>query len=114
MELHDESSNDTNLRVIAQKMPEALIKKTVYDAFAYYRDGQIKSGNPAAYFVGTMKRIAEERGIDLGLRSKTAATKQKAPKPISTRRQQGASGVSSVDELTRSLTNRFDVGRKDV
>ena len=112
LELHDESPNDTNLRVIAQKMPEPLIRKEVYEAFAYYRDGQIKSGNPAAYFVGTMKRIAGERGIDLGLPKRGTKRGENQPKPIQARRGQGGGGLASMDELTRSLTDRFDPNQR--
>ena len=110
MELHDQSSNDANLRVIAQKMPESLIRKMVYDAFAYYRDGQTK--NPAAYFVGIMKREAKERGISLGLPERSQDGKKPTPEPIKTR-QESSGGVSSMDELTRSLTERFGTGQQD-
>lgn len=100
-ELHDESPNDANLRVIARKMPEAVVRRGVNDAFAYYRDGQTK--NPTAYFVGIMKREARERGINLGLpeKPKDAAS----PRPLQMRKGRG--GVQSVQDIAQSLTDRF-------
>jgi hypothetical protein len=65
-ELHDDSDNDANIRAIVAKLPEAVIRQGVHDAFAYYRDGH--TNNPVAYFAGIMKRVAKERGINLGLR----------------------------------------------
>jgi hypothetical protein len=106
-ELRDESDNYANLRAIAAKMPEGLIRVTVHEAFAYYRDGQTK--NPTAYFVGIMRRLARERGVDLGLpesgkQSGGPAAKRAEPKPISMRRK--GKGLSSIADLT----NRWEQG----
>ena len=100
LELHDESDDATNLRVIASKMPEDLIKQHAYEAFAAYRDGRIP--NPTAYFVGIMARIAGERGVDLGFKRKKgsgAGRPNKKPKPLNLRRE--GSGMQSLgDALT--------------
>lgn len=102
-ELHDESTNDTNLRIIAGRMPENLVRENVYRAFAYYRDGQTR--NPTAYFVGIMKKIAKERGIDLGLpqskptkgQSNKVGKQKPAPKPINQTRREG--GIQSIADI---------------
>ena len=100
-ELHDESSNDANLRVIAQKMPEALIKARVNDAFAYYRDGQTR--NPAAYFVGIMKREAKEQGITLGFPDKSDSTDK--PKPLKMRKS--GRGAQSTQNTSQAPVDRL-------
>ncbi|MEL6445660.1 MAG: replication initiator protein A [Bacteroidota bacterium] len=90
MELHDESESDTNLRVIAQRMPEGEVKKYAYEAFAAYRDG--KTGNPAAYYVGMMKNRAAEMGIDLGFSEASDHQTRQPPKPINMRRGKAQTG----------------------
>lgn len=64
-ELRDESPNDANIRRIAERMPRPVIERGIFEAWGRYRDGLVE--NPAAYFVGIMKRRADELEIDLGL-----------------------------------------------
>ncbi len=63
--LRDASNNDSNIRRIAERMPAPVIDKGVFDAWGRYRDRQ--TSNPAAYFVGIMKKKAIELDIDLGM-----------------------------------------------
>lgn len=100
LELHDESDNDANLRVIARRMPEDVVKQGAYQAFADYRDGKTRSQNPAAYFVGMMKNRASELGIRLGFAETTDDAPKAAPKPISMRRgPRGTTGLQSMSDL---------------
>lgn len=100
MELHDESDNDANLRVIARRMPEDIVKQGAYQAYADYRDGKTRSQNPAAYFVGMMKNRAAEMGIALGFSESDNGLTKEPPKPITIRRgRTGTGGPQSLSEL---------------
>jgi len=108
LELHDESSNDANLRVIAAKLPEAVIRTGVYEAYGYYRDGQTK--NPAAYFVGIMRNRATELGIDLGLSKRGKGDNASKPKPVSMRKTGGTRSDNPLADLTAQLSDQFRTG----
>ncbi|MEM7675015.1 MAG: replication initiator protein A [Myxococcota bacterium] len=107
LELHDESPNDTNLRVIAGKMPEPLIRRTIDEAYGRYRDGL--ANNPAAYFVAIMKREAAERGIDLGLPERDPS--KPLPKRVSVRK--GTTPTGDLADMTAQLAERFKTGRTE-
>lgn len=103
MELHDESESDTNLRVIAKRMPEREVKKYAYEAFAAYRDG--KTGNPAAYYVGMMKNRAADLGIDLGFSEASSDQTKQPPKPINMRRGKAqTTGPQSLADLASRIS----------
>lgn len=111
MELHDESDNDTNLRVIARRMPEAVVKQGAYQAFADYRDGKTRSKNPAAYFVGMMKNRAAEMGIDLGFSESSEGETKEPPKAISMRRGKAhTGGPQSLADLANHVSLGGDKG----
>lgn len=105
-ELHDQSDNDTNIRVIASRMPKDLITKTVDEAYGRYRDGL--ANNPTAYFVAIMKREAKERGVDLGLPERDSSKPSAKPKRVMLREQ--TNGLSSIQDLTSDLDQRFRKG----
>jgi len=68
--LRDRSTDDRNLRAIVTLLPWPEIETAVYEAWSRFRDGIVS--NPTAYFVGTMKRVAREREIDLGFKEVAA------------------------------------------
>lgn len=102
-ELHDQSDNDANLRLIAARMPKDLITRTVDEAYGRYRDGLVN--NPTAYFVAVIKREARERGIDLGLPERDPSKPTATPKRVELRDH--TRGLSSVQELTAELGRRL-------
>ncbi len=48
-------------------MPENLITVAITDAVGRKQDGMLK-GTAVQYFIGRMKIVAEEKGIDLGFK----------------------------------------------
>lgn len=102
--LHDQSDNDANLRLIAARLPEKLVRPLAEEAWAYYVDGHTR--NPAAYFVGMARKRATELGIDLGFRE---STEPSSPTPIKPR--QPNSAERPLRELSDGLADQFSTGR---
>ena len=62
-----DTGNDFNIRRIVERMPESLITVAITDAVGRKQDGLLK-GTAVQYFIGRMKIVAEEKGIDLGFK----------------------------------------------
>ena len=62
-----DTGDDFNIRRIVERMPDNLIKLAIHDAVGRKSDGMLKT-SAVAYFVGRMKNVATERGIDLGFK----------------------------------------------
>ena len=48
-------------------MPESSIKLAIHDAVGRKSDKMLKT-SAVAYFIGRMKNVAKEKGIDLGFK----------------------------------------------
>lgn len=59
-------------RLIAAKMPETLIRRALM-ATRDALDARALRGGPSAYFAGTVKQVAADEGIELGLKTQAAA-----------------------------------------
>ena len=113
-ELHDSSDDATNLRLIASRMPEKVIRQSVYDAFAYYRDGHTR--NPTAYFIGIMKRQAKEMGVDLGLPARGIPSAKAGPdaaRHSSPTRERRGGGVRSMAALAQEFLEQAPTENPD-
>ena len=53
--------------VEVERMPDNLIKLAIHDAVGRRSDKMLKT-SAVAYFVGRMKKVAKEQGIDLGFK----------------------------------------------
>jgi len=62
-----DTGDDFNIRRIVERMPDNLIKHAIHDAVGRKSDKMLKK-SPVAYFVGRMKNVAREKGIDLGFK----------------------------------------------
>ena len=62
-----DTGDDFNIRRIVERMPENSIKIAVHDAVGRKSDKMLKT-SAVAYFVGRMKNVAKEKGIDLGFK----------------------------------------------
>ncbi len=62
-----DTGDDFNIRRIVERMPENLITVAITDAVGRKKDGMLK-GTAVAYFIGRMKVVAKEKGIDLGFK----------------------------------------------
>ena len=63
----EDTGDDFNIRRIVERMPDNLIKLAIHDAVGRKSDGMLKT-SAVAYFVGRMKKVAKEQGIDLGFK----------------------------------------------
>ena len=59
--------DDFNIRRIVERLPDNLIKLAIHDSVGRKSDGMLKT-SAVAYFVGRMKKVATEKGIDLGFK----------------------------------------------
>ena len=62
-----DTGDDFNIRRIVERMPESSIKLAIHDAVGRKSDKMLKT-SAVAYFVGRMKNVAKEQGIDLGFK----------------------------------------------
>lgn len=62
-----DTGDDFNIRRIVERMPDNLIKVAIHDAVGRKSDKMLKT-SAVAYFVGRMKKVAIEQGIDLGFK----------------------------------------------
>ena len=62
-----DTGDDFNIRRIVERMPDNLIKVAIHDAVGRKSDKMLKT-SAVAYFVGRMKNVAKEQGIDLGFK----------------------------------------------
>ena len=62
-----DTGDDFNIRRIVERVPDNFIKLAVHDAVGRKSDKMLKT-SAVAYFVGRMKNVAQEQGIDLGFK----------------------------------------------
>ncbi len=62
-----DTGDDFNIRRIVERIPDSFIKVAIHDAVGRKSDGMIKT-SAVAYFIGRMKNVATEQGIDLGFK----------------------------------------------
>ena len=111
-ELGDTSSDDSNIRRIAQLIPKEKITVAITDAVGREKDGMLKT-SAVRYFIGRMKREAQEQGIDLGFaetpseekptQQKDKAVKQKTLKTIQPPQERRRQQNQQPEHISRQL-----------